>query len=167
MSQIKNVTTEMMLNEGAAETGEPWQTHMVARLHQLLAERDRAARGLFEIDRAIEELRREASEANAWQERLRADPGYVGTFAVQGEDLALRRLSPPDGIDERDLAECFARIMIAMRRRGEPLKETEFLVQFEPQSGRVVAISARRLGEHEWHRALYRRFNAAKRLDDA
>jgi len=168
MSQIKNVTSDLMLNEGeAAGEGGHWRMAMVARLNQLLAERDRIARSLSEIDRSLTELRREAAEANALRDRLSVDPGYLVSFEVRGEELSLRKLAPPEGVDERDLAECFARIMLAMRRRAEPLREAEFLVQFEPQNGRVVAIAARKVGEPDWQRAVYRRFHAVKRLDDA
>jgi hypothetical protein len=167
MSQIKNVTTEMMLNEGDRGTdADQRRVAMVARLNQLLAERDRHARSLLEIDRAIADLRREAAEANALHDRLNGEGAYFSSFEVSGEELAARKLCPPEGVDERDLAECFARIMMGIRRRGESLREAEFLVQFEPQSGRVVAVGARRSGDRDWPRTLYRRFNATKRLEE-
>jgi hypothetical protein len=114
-----------------------------------------------QVDRQIELLRDEASDsARREAQRLRESPGDRSFTLVVG-DFLRGAAEPPADLEREDLERCVGKVVVALRRQGEPLSATELEVRYQPRSGRVVAIG-RRAADGTGDRQLYRRFDAGE-----
>lgn len=164
MSQIKEMARESQPDAGlhGDPPAPPRHPAVTNRLRALLDTRGKLVEQLAQVDRELARVRRDAAELACHEAALLRESVGDESFVVAVGDFVRGQAAPPAGVDREDFDRCLGKVLLALRRGGDPLSRTELEVCYQPRSGRIVSIM-RRAGEQTGaERQLYRRFDLGR-----
>lgn len=160
MSQSKEITRES--GRGTARRSSLPETSrresLSARLRILLDERARLVEQLALIDLDVDRVRAEAADgARRSGDHDAAPDGSEASFAVAAREFVRGTAEPPDVVDRDDYEACVGKVVLALRRGGEPLAGATLQVRYHLGTGCVTSIVLRRDDAPDAGREVYRR----------